>query len=89
MSRRARAFLGAFGAVATVVNAPTDTLSGVRKVMVIPLRVHRTADLVSDPLYAVIPLVTGIAHEPRARGLWLATAGALAGAVALTDWDAG
>ena len=87
MSRRARAFLGAFGAVATVVNAPTDTLSGVRKV--IPLRVHRTADLVSDPLYVAIPLVTGIAHEPRARGLWLATAGALAGAVALTDWDAG
>ncbi|VTR75830.1 hypothetical protein [Cellulomonas hominis] len=86
LSRGAKAFFGGFGAVATVVNALTDSPLGVRRV--IPWRTHRVIDLASDPLYLALPLVTGIAKDPRARALWLATSAALAAAVVLTDWDA-
>ena len=86
LRRRARIFFGAFGALAAVVNALTDAPLGVRRV--IPFRVHRLIDLATDPLYVAVPLLSGIAREPRARALWLATTGALATSVALTDWDA-
>lgn len=87
LSRGARAYFGAFGAVAIAVNAFTDGPLGVRRV--IPWRTHRTIDLASDPLYAAVPLLTGIAREPRARALWLTTTALLGAAVVLTDWDAG
>ena len=86
LSRRARVFFGAFGALATVVNALTDTPLSVRRV--IPFRTHRLIDLATDPLYVAVPLLSGIAREPRARTLWLASTALLAGNVALTDWDA-
>jgi hypothetical protein len=86
LSRRAKVFFGAFGALATVVNAFTDTPLSVRRV--IPFRTHRTIDLATDPLYVAVPLLTGIAGEPRARALWLGSTALLAGSVALTDWDA-
>ncbi|GIG28539.1 hypothetical protein [Cellulomonas marina] len=85
-STRAKVFFEAFGALATTVNALTRTPLAVRPVL--SLRAHRTADLLADPLYLALPLVTGIAKEPRARALWLATAAMLAASVALTDWDA-
>ncbi len=85
LSRRARVFFGAFGALATVVNALTDTPLSLRRV--IPLRTHRAIDLATDPLYVAVPVLSGIAREPRARALWLATTALLAGSVALTDWD--
>lgn len=86
MSTRARVFFGAFGTLATVVIALTRTPLAVRPVL--SLRAHRTADLPADPLFVALPLVTGIAREPRARALWLTTTALLAGSVALTDWDA-
>ncbi|MFC8192659.1 hypothetical protein ACFUMH_13465 [Cellulomonas sp. NPDC057328] len=86
MSTRAKVFFGAFGTVATVVNALTRTPLALKPVL--SLKAHRTADLLSDPLYVALPLLTGIAKEPRARTLWLATTALLAGSVALTDWDA-
>lgn len=86
LSRGARTFFGAFGAVATAVNALTDSPLGVRRV--IPWRTHRAIDLASDPLYVALPLLTGIAKEPRARALWLASTALLAANVLLTDWDA-
>jgi hypothetical protein len=86
LSRRSRVFFGGFGALATVVNALTDTPLSLRRV--IPFRTHRIIDLATDPLYLVVPVLSGIVREPRARTLWLATTALLAGAVALTDWDA-
>ncbi len=86
LSSRARVFFGAFGALAIVVNALTDTPLSVRRV--IPFRTHRAIDLATDPLYLIVPLVSGIAREPRARALWLGSTALLAGSVALTDWDA-
>lgn len=87
LTRGARAFFGAFGAVAIGVNALTDSPLGVRRV--IPWRTHRAIDLASDPVFAVLPVVTGIAKDPRARALWLAASATLAAAVVLTDWEAG
>ncbi|WP_136517894.1 hypothetical protein [Cellulomonas telluris] len=86
MSTRATVFFGAFGTVATVVNALTRTPLGIKPVL--SLRAHRTADLVSDPLYVLLPVLTGISKEPKARALWLTSTALLAGSVALTDWDA-
>ena len=86
LSGRARAFFGLFGALALAVNALTDTPLGVRRV--IPFRTHRVIDLATDPLYALLPLTTGVVREPRARALWLAGGALLAGSVTLTDWDA-
>ena len=86
LSRRSRVFFGVFGAVATAVNALTDSPLGVRRV--IPWRTHRVIDLAADPLYVALPLVTGIAREPRARALWLGSTALLATSVLLTDWDA-
>ena len=86
LSRRARVFFGAFGALAGVVNALTDTPLSVRRV--IPFRTHRLIDLATDPVYLTVPVLSGIVREPRARSLWLVTTALLLGAVALTDWDA-
>jgi hypothetical protein len=86
LSTRARAFFGAFGAVTVAVNAFTASPLAVKPL--IPFRTHRAIDLAADPLYLALPLLTGIAKEPRARALWLGSAALLAAAVALTDWDA-
>jgi hypothetical protein len=86
LSTRARTFFGAFGAVTATVNALTDSRLGVRRL--IPFRTHRAIDLAADPLYLALPLLTGIAKEPRARALWLGSAALLGAAVLLTDWDA-
>lgn len=86
LSRRARVFFGVFGALATAVNALTDTPLSVRRV--IPFRTHRLIDLATDPVYLTVPVLSGIVRERRAAGLWLATTAVLAGQVALTDWDA-
>ena len=86
LSRRARVFFGAFGALAGVVNALTDTPLSIRRV--IPFRTHRLIDLATDPLYLTVPVLSGIVRERRAAALWLATTALLAGSVALTDWDA-
>ena len=86
LTPKARLFFKVFGATATVVNGLTRTPLGVRKL--IPWRTHRAIDLATDPLYLGLPLVLGIAREPRARGLWLASSALLHASVALTDWDA-
>ncbi|GAA2722637.1 hypothetical protein [Cellulomonas aerilata] len=86
LSRRARVFFGGFGALAAVVNAFTDTPLSVRPV--IPLQTHRLIDLATDPAYLLVPVLSGIVRERRARTLWLATTALLAANVALTDWDA-
>ena len=54
----------------------------------IPWHVHRTIDAATVPAQLVVPLVTGVAREPRARMLWIGALVGLVAVFALTDWDA-
>ncbi len=85
-SRKAQAVFGAFGAAEGSVNALTQQPLAVRKL--IPFRVHRLIDLSSVPLYAVLPLATGVTKEPRIRAYWISVGVLLLAVFALTDWDA-
>jgi hypothetical protein len=85
-SSKAQAVFGAFGAAEGSVNALTQQPLAVRKL--IPFRVHRLIDLSSVPLYAVLPLATGVTKEPRIRAYWISVGVLLLAVFALTDWDA-
>jgi hypothetical protein len=84
---RARAVFAAFGVAQGVVDALTVQPYALRKVL--PLEVHRRIDLAAAPVFLAVPLLTGIAKEPRARVYWLAASAALLAVYALTDWSAG
>jgi hypothetical protein len=85
-SRKAALTFTAFGAAQAGVNALSN--QPLAALPVIPWHVHRTIDAASLPAQVAVPLLTGVAREPKARALWI---GALVGIVTvflLTDWDA-
>ncbi|UNX55012.1 hypothetical protein MF406_01610 [Georgenia sp. TF02-10] len=86
MSKRARRVFGMLGATQGTVNALTVQPLAVKPV--IPFRTHRVIDLASSPVFALLPVLTGVAKQRRARGLWLAMTVGLAVEYVLTDWDA-
>jgi hypothetical protein len=86
MSGRARGVFAAFGLVQGAVDAVTVQPYAVRPI--VPLAVHKMVDLGSAPVFAAVPLLTGVAREPRARFYWLAVGAALVAMFVLTDWEA-
>jgi hypothetical protein len=85
-SGRARAVFAGFGLALGAVDALTAQPYALRPVL--PLEVHRRIDLGSAPAFLAVPLLTGVAKEPRARAWWLVAAAALLTTYALTDWSA-
>jgi hypothetical protein len=86
MSRRARLLFGAFGLVQGGLNAVTDQPLAIKPI--VPFRVHGLIDRNSAPVYALAPLLTGVAKEPKARAYWIAVGVSLVAVYLLTDWSA-
>jgi hypothetical protein len=85
-SGRARAVFAAFGLAVGAVDALTVQPYALRPVL--PFEVHRRIDLASAPAFLAVPLITGVAKEPRARTWWLVASAVLLTTYALTDWSA-
>lgn len=85
MSRKARLLFAMFGATQGTVNAITDQPFAIAPL--ISFRAHGTADKSSTPLYALAPLLTGVAREGKARAFWLLMGGVLVAVYNLTDWQ--
>jgi hypothetical protein len=86
MSRKAALTFNAFGAAQAGVNALTNQPLAVRPL--IPYKTHRTIDAVALPAHLAVPLLTGVAREPKARMLWIGALAGMIGVILLTDWDA-
>jgi hypothetical protein len=86
LSRTACLTFGGFAAAQAGVNALSNQPLAAKQL--IPWHVHRTIDAAAVPAQIVVPLVTGVAREPKARALWIGALVALVTVFALTDWDA-
>ncbi len=86
LSRKATLTFNGFAAAQAGVNAFSNQPLAAKPL--IPWHVHRTIDAASVPVQVAVPLVTGVAREPKARALWISALVALVAVYALTDWDA-
>lgn len=86
MSRKARLLFAFFGATQGTVNAVTDQPFGIAPLL--SFRMHGTVEKSSTPLYALAPLLTGVAREGKARVFWLLMGAVLIAVYNLTDWQA-
>ena len=85
MSGRARGLFASFGVVQGTLNALTVQPYAVDRV--VPFGLHGAIEKNSAPLYFGLPLLLGIAREPKARAFWLAVGAALVTVYNLTDWN--
>jgi hypothetical protein len=86
LSRSACLTFSGFAAAQAGVNALSNQPLAVKPL--IPWHVHRSIDAAAVPAQIAVPLLTGVAREPRARALWIGALVALVAVFALTDWDA-
>lgn len=86
MSRRARLLFAFFGLTQGTVNALTDQPFAITPLL--SFRTHGTVEKSSTPVYALAPLLTGVAREGKARVFWLLMGGVLVAVYNLTDWQA-
>ncbi len=86
LSRKAAMTFNGFAAAQAGVNAFSNQPLAARPL--IPWHVHRTIDAAAVPAQIAVPLIAGVAREPKARALWIGALVALVTVFALTDWDA-
>ncbi|MCU1546835.1 MAG: hypothetical protein JWP30_1935 [Homoserinimonas sp.] len=86
MSKTARILFASFGVIQGGLNAFTVQPYAVRKM--VPFALHGLIEKGSSPVYALAPLLTGVAKEPKARAYWIAMGIALVAVYNLTDWEA-
>lgn len=86
LDRRARLLFAAMGAAQGTLNAFTDQPLSVKRL--VPFRTHGLIEKANAPTFVLLPLLTGVLRDPRARAFFAAAGVALVAVYNLTDWDA-
>ena len=68
------------------MNALTDQPFAIAPLL--SFRTHGTVEKSSIPVYALAPLLTGVARDGKARAFWLVMGTVLVAVYNLTDWQA-